>query len=71
MMNLGLKLTFPRLYNTVVKKRELIIEEVHIITPYGKNRLKKCAKNYICENAFGGLDLGGKFEKCDREYSCL
>ena len=29
MMNLGLKLTFPRLYNTVVKKRELIIEEVH------------------------------------------
>lgn len=30
MMNLGLKSTFPRLYNTVVKKQELIIEEVHI-----------------------------------------
>lgn len=29
-MNLGLKSTFPRLYNTVVKKQELIIEEVHI-----------------------------------------
>lgn len=31
-MNLGLKSTFPRLCNTVVKKRELIIEEVHIQT---------------------------------------
>ena len=28
-MNLGLKSTFPGLCNTVVKKRELIIEEVH------------------------------------------
>lgn len=32
MINLGLKSTFSGLYNTVVKKRELIIEEVHIFS---------------------------------------
>lgn len=34
MMNLGLKSTFPRLCNTVVKKRELIIEGVHSILSF-------------------------------------
>lgn len=39
MINLGLKSTFPRLCNTVVKKRELIIEGVHndiffLFSPY-------------------------------------
>lgn len=39
MMNLGLKSTFPRLCNTVVKKRELIIEEVHIyMTEYTRKK---------------------------------
>ena len=49
MMHLGLKSTFPRLCNTVVKKRELIIEEVRNICYFYFARLSICCISiYFC-----------------------
>lgn len=48
MMNLGLKSMFPGLCNTVVKKRALIIEEVHTYTTSSSSLIRFALSNTSC-----------------------